>query len=155
MTNPDDQELDNRIAALSREAQPEGDLWPSLRAALPARKTTAHMRGWLQIAAGVALFAAGLLAGRSLDAPPSAAAGDPIGGLAAAAEVQRAGAAYVKALADLRVVKQDLPPAVVAQGRGAAIATLAGAAWELKQLGSEDETATRILALARLDREER
>ena len=148
-----DSDLDERIASLTKDVRPERDLWPELRAALPPR-THASSRGWLQMAAAVVLFAAGLLAGRYFDLQgPRIERSSPTA-LAAAAEVQRAGAAYVRALADLRETRATLPPAIVGQGRDAAIATMEAAAWELKKLGPSDETAAEIFALARSAREE-
>lgn len=151
----DDRQLDEGIAGLAREARPGRDLWPALRGSLPPREGAARGRQWLQIAAAIALFSAGLLAGRYLEGRPVQIERSASGGLAAAAEVQRTGAAYVRALADLRASKSELSTAVMTQGRDAAVATLEGAAWELKQIGGNDDTATRIFALASMDREER
>ncbi|MDQ3169057.1 MAG: hypothetical protein M3Q55_02825 [Acidobacteriota bacterium] len=151
----DDRQLDEGITGLAREAQPGRDLWPALRGSLPPRQRAPRGRHWLQIAAAIALFGAGLLAGRNLEGRPAQVERSAIGDLAAAVEVQRAGAAYVRALADLRTGKDALPAAVVMQGRGAAIATMEGAAWELKQFSPADDTAAGIFALASRDREER
>lgn len=151
----DDRKLDEGILGLARKAQPGRDLWPALRGSLPPRESAPRGRQWLRVAAAIALFGAGLVAGRYVEKQPSPVERPSIEGLAAAAEVQRTGAAYVKALADLRASKSQLSTAVRAQGRDAAVATLEGAAWELKQLGGNDDTATRIFALANMDREER
>ena len=148
-----DHDLDERLASLARDAQPERDLWPALRASLPPRET-AQGRRWLPVAAGILLFGAGLLTGRYLDVPAAREEVPAPTALAAAAEVQRTGAAYVRALADLRVAQPALPPAVVVQGRSAAIATLEGAAWELRKIGPRDSTATQILAVASSARQE-
>ena len=147
-----DNHLDQRLASLAREAQPDRDLWPTLRASLPLTEN-ARDRSWLPVAAGVLLFGAGLLTGRYLEWPAGVETPAPTS-LAAAAEVQRTGAAYVRALADLRLARPGLAPAVVGQGRSAAIATLEGAAWELRKMGPDDSTATQILAVASLAREE-
>jgi hypothetical protein len=154
MNEISDSELDERLASLPQEHLPRTDLWPDLRASLERR----HSRSWRGVARGLAaaaaLFLAGLWLGQQIGdrRPPSTTAED---GLAAAAEVQRAGTAYVKALAELRAAKSRVAPAVIVQGRDAGMAAVAGAAWELERLFSHDPVAAQILALATKDREGR
>ena len=155
MTDFSDRDLDERLASLPREASPDEDLWPMVRASLEPRRSSGRSGGWLHVAAAIVLFASGVLAGhytqrRDADVPRPAP-----DGLAAAAAVQRAGTEYVAALADLRDARARLGTEVVGQARDAAMAALEGAAFELKQLGAEDRTAAGILALATSDREER
>ncbi|MEX2663197.1 MAG: hypothetical protein WD227_14805 [Vicinamibacterales bacterium] len=154
MTNFSDRDLDERLASLPREASPEQDLWPVVRASMEPRTAAGRSRGWLHIAAAVLLFASGVLAGhytprRDGDVQPA-----PVG-LAAAAAVQRAGTEYVAVLAELREAKARLGTDVVGQARDAALAALEGAAFELKQLGAGDRTAAGIFALAESDRQGR
>jgi hypothetical protein len=155
LTNFNDRDLDERLASLPREASPDVDLWPVIRASLDPRRAAGRSGGWLQVAAAIVLFASGVLAGhytqrRDADVPRPAP-----DGLAAAAAVQRAGTEYVAALAELREAKARLGTEVVGQARDAALAALEGAAFELKQLGAGDRTAAGIFALAESDREGR
>ena len=66
----------------------------------------------------------------------------PEGPLAAAAEVQRAGSAYVSALSRLDESSGAIERE---QGVDAALSTLQGAAWELVRLRPDDPQAGRIL----------
>jgi hypothetical protein len=100
----------------------------------------------LQIAAALALFAGGVLVGQRWGGPPQvespAAELAPGGDLAAAAEVQRAGSAYVSALSRL---DERTGPLEREQGVDAALSTLQGAAYELARLRPDDPQAGRIL----------
>ena len=156
-----DRELDARLARAPREAEPGRDLWPDLVRAVgtttagnaPVTRTTPGParqrlvpRLPLQIAAAIALFAGGVLVGQRWEEPPRAEspapAPAPQGPLAAAAEVQRAGSAYVSALSRLDenagALERD-------QGVDAALSTLQGAAYELVRLRPDDPQAGRIL----------
>lgn len=146
--------LSERVASLPRATDPTRDLWPPLRARLAVEPVvplrSAPRRVALRAAAAVALFLGGALAGYALgtgsDDTPRFAAGDP---LAAAAEVQRTGTAYVEAVARFRAIAADSAPDAVGQARDVALAAVHGAAFELARLHPEDPTARGILALAR------
>lgn len=155
--------LSERLSGLPRESDPPRDLWPGVLErieaeprgirARPPRRRPASRRA-LRAAAAIALFLAGGVAGRALPrggSPERGAPGDP---LAAAAEVQRAGTAYVAALADFRAAASDAPGVTVAQARDVALAAVYGAAWELERLAPGDATARGIVALAEDDRAE-
>jgi hypothetical protein len=159
-----DRELDERLARAPHEAEPARDLWPRLARAIaadpasevppnagteprgpgraPARQRFPRLP--LQIAAALALFVGGVLVGQRWGEPSRAETQEPLsdGPLAAAAEVQRAGSAYVTALSRLDdtagVVERD-------QGVDAALSTLQGAAYELVRLRPDDPQAGRIL----------
>lgn len=147
----DDESLDRRIGALPREVEPPRDLWPDVRAAIGRPALHARRTRVLQVAAAAMLFLAGWLVGQYTGpaAPQPVAAGrDP---LAAAAAVQRAGTAYVAALAEVRTSRGAERGDVLAQARDAAIAAVEGAAWELTQM-SEDAAARAIFEIAERDR---
>lgn len=155
-----DRELDARLAGAPREADPARDLWPEVARAIEAEPSTGRPAAGkdiaangarrllprlpLQIAAALALFAGGVLVGQRWEEPsraeePGIAPETP---LAAAAEVQRAGSAYVSALSRLDenagALERD-------QGVDAALSTLQGAAYELVRLRPDDPQAGRIL----------
>jgi hypothetical protein len=152
-----DPELEARFARAPREAQPGRDLWPAIArtidAEAPVRVRPPARRRFpavpLRIAAALVLFASGVLVGQRWGDPapapepapetPVVRAHDP---LAAAAEVQRAGTAYVSALSRLDAsagaVERD-------QGVDAALSALQGAAYELVRLRPDDPQAGRIL----------
>lgn len=153
-----DPELEARFARAPREADPVRDLWPGIARTidgdaapgpvpLPARRRFAAAP--LRAAAAVVLFASGVLVGQrwgdSTPAPepvldvPVGSAADP---LAAAAEVQRAGSAYVSALSRLDA---SAGPLERDQGVDAALSALQGAAYELVRLRPDDPQAGRIL----------
>ena len=111
-----DRDLEARLARAPREAEPARDLWPDVARSIaaegaaraPARSNGARERRLmprlpLQIAAALALFAGGILVGQRWGEPSHAETPAPVpeGPLAAAAEVQRAGSAYVSALSRL------------------------------------------------------
>lgn len=128
------------LADLPQELEPERDLWPGISARITpvsSRPRRLRMRRILfQAAAALALFAGGVLVGRSSVEPPRPALRpDP---LRAAAEVQRRGSEYVAALASLTAEHGRPGDPVLDQGREAALATLYGAAYELDKLPSED-----------------
>jgi hypothetical protein len=154
-----ERELEARLARAPREADPARDLWPDVERAIAAEPAAAagaeaHAIGArerrrvprlpLQIAAAIALFAGGILVGQRWGGPSRVETPAPVpeGPLAAAAEVQRAGSAYVSALSRLDesagAVERD-------QGVDAALSTLQGAAWELVRLRPDDPQAGRIL----------
>jgi hypothetical protein len=153
-----ERELEARLARAPREAEPSRDLWPGLARAIAAEpvaeeKPPTAIGVWerrlaprlpLQIAAALALFAGGIVVGQRwgetprMETPPPA----PAGPLAAAAEVQRAGSAYVSALSRL---DEKAGPLEREQGVDAALSTLQGAAWELVRLRPDDPQAGRIL----------
>ncbi len=153
-----DPELEARFARAPREAEPARNLWPAIARAIDAEATPGRVRPAaryrvpavpLRIAAALVLFASGVLVGQRWGdrsavpepAPevPIARAQDP---LAAAAEVQRAGTAYVSALSRLDesagALERD-------QGVDAALSALQGAAYELVRLRPDDPQAGRIL----------
>lgn len=148
--------LADRLAALPREMDTRRDLWPSLADRLREEPRALSTPPWwrgraaLQAAAAAAIFVLGALAGRGVgtgDDDPIAftEAGDP---LATAAEVQRAGTAYVAAVARFRQVAAGSPAPLVDQARDVALATVHGAAWELARLRPGDATAHEIVELA-------
>ena len=145
-----DRDLEARLARAPSEAEPARDLWPDVARAIAAERAIEAQprrlvtRLPLQIAAALALFAGGILVGQRWGEPtradtPPPAAGAP---LAAAAEVQRAGSAYVSALSRL---DESAGPLEREQGVDAALSTLQGAAWELVRLRPDDPQAGRIL----------
>ena len=146
--------LSERVARLPDATDPPRDLWPALREGLatseiPAVRRMRPRRVPLQAAAAVAFFLLGVLAGRAWQpdpgAPPPISAGEP---MAAAAEVQRTGTAYVEAVARLRAVAAGSEAGPVEQAREVALAAVHGAAWELARLRPDDATAREIMALA-------
>ena len=151
-----DRELEARLARAPREAEPARDLWPDVARSIAAegaaardpatsnggRERSLMPRVPLQIAAALALFAGGVLVGQRWGEPSHAETPAPEGPLAAAAEVQRAGSAYVSALSRL---DERSGPIEREQGVDAALSTLQGAAWELVRLRPDDPQAGRIL----------
>lgn len=155
-----DRELEVRLARAPREAEPPRDLWPKVARAIAAEPAAAsesatadgarprrlEPRLPLQIAAALALFAGGVLVGQRWGEPHDvesrAAELAPGGDLAAAAEVQRTGSAYVSALSRLDESTGRLERE---QGVDAALSTLQGAAYELVRLRPDDPQAGRIL----------
>ncbi len=115
-----DDRLNELFRHLPREIAPPHDPWPAV-----ARRIRQPRHRWVapvRIAAAVALFAAGMIAGRLLPAV-SGEAVDGSSPFLAAVEVQHAGTAYVQALARLSASNRS-DPAIV-QGREAARATFA------------------------------
>jgi len=146
--------LSERVASLPDAADPTRLLWPSLRARLEAEPLNlprpAPRRTALQAAAAIIVFLLGVVAGHALQSRPDDTARlDARDPLAAAAEVQRTGTAYVEAVARFRTVAADSAPGAVEQAREVALAAVHGAAFELARLHPEDATAREILALAR------
>jgi hypothetical protein len=142
-----DRELDARLARAPHEADPARDLWPKVARAVAAERGPSRPRLPrlpLQIAAALALFVGGVVVGQRWGESPRAEAPQPLpqGPLAAAAEVQRAGSAYVSALSRL---DESAGAAEREQGVDAALSTLQGAAWELARLRPDDPQAGRIL----------
>ena len=153
-----DRELEARLARAPREAEPARDLWPDVARAIAAepaasgepttsngaRERRLMPRLPLQIAAAFALFVGGILVGQRWGEPSRAETPAPVpeGPLAAAAEVQRAGSAYVSALSRL---DESAGAIEREQGVDAALSTLQGAAWELVRLRPDDPQAGRIL----------
>jgi len=114
-----------------------GDRWLGLR--------PSH---WLTgIAAAIALFVSGVTVGQWLG---SRAVVGPLAlvqqqtALQAAAAVQRAGSAYVSALAALAEVADSSGDGALDQGREVALTALYAAAYELSQLAPEDPIAVTI-----------
>ena len=109
---------------------------------------------WLQRAAAAAiLFVGGVALGRGTAPSPGTpaspvaqgpAASAPATPLAAAEEIQRAGTAYVTAVATFAALYGNVSGTEVEQGRDAALATMAGAARELARLPSGDSTAVQV-----------
>lgn len=138
------EEIAARLRELPGEAEPARDLWPDIAARIADRQAprrSAQGRILLQVAAALAIFAAGVLVGRGtaerrVEAPVSR---NPF---QTAAEVQRTGSEYVAAVASLE--KLD-PGTARRQGREAAISTLYGAAHELARIAPDDSGASRIL----------
>ena len=99
------------------------------------------------IAAAVALFVSGVTVGQWLG---SRAVAGPLAraqhhtAVQAAAAVQRAGSAYVNALAALAEIADSSGNGALAQGREAALTALYAAAYELSQLAPEDPIAVTI-----------
>lgn len=143
-----DRELESRLARAPREADPARDLWPGLAHAISAEQPNEGRRRFprlpLQIAAALALFVGGVAVGQRWGESPRVETREPVppGPLAAAAEVQRAGSAYVSALSRL---DESAGAAEREQGVDAALSTLQGAAWELARLRPDDPQAGRIL----------
>lgn len=138
-----DRELEARLARAPREAEPARDLWPEVERAIEERRRLPRLP--LQIAAALALFAGGVLVGQRWGEPPRAEAPAPQptrGPLAAAAEVQRAGSAYVSALSRL---DESVGEEERDQGVDAALSAFQGAAFELVRLRPDDPQAGRIL----------
>jgi hypothetical protein len=138
------EEIAARLRKLPGEAEPARDLWPGVAARIAARKAP-ERPGWrrvlLQAAAALAIFAGGVLVGRST-AERRAEAPAPHDPFQTAAEVQRTGSEYVAALATLEKLDDRRARR---QGREAAISTLYGAAHELARIAPEDPGASRIL----------
>ncbi|HET6361087.1 MAG TPA: hypothetical protein VFH11_03420 [Gemmatimonadota bacterium] len=133
------------LSGLPRETDPPRDLWPELRAVI-------GWPGWMhhavRAAAAVAIFVLGAAAGRALEpSEASREAAIPDEPLAAAAEVQRAGTAYVAAIARFRVIAERSPEPVVEQARDVTLAAVHGAAWELTRMRRDDATAEQIVSL--------
>ena len=116
----------------------------------------------LRAAAAIALFLGGVATGRiatsptqdglptrppsaRVDVPPRAS--DP--STASAADVQRAGTAYVTAIADVVVSAGALPPSELAAAREVAYAALVGATHELTALGGGGPVDEVLLRSAR------
>jgi hypothetical protein len=143
-----DRELDARLARAPREADPARDLWPKLARAIAAERANEGHRRMsrlpLQIAAALALFVGGVIVGQRWGESSRAETPErlPEGPLAAAAEVQRTGSAYVSALSRL---DESAVAAERDQGVDAALSTLQGAAYELVRLRPDDPQAGRIL----------
>jgi hypothetical protein len=159
-----DRELEARLARAPREAETARDLWPDVAQAIASEpaseggpasmaRTAASNRAPerrsiprlpLQVAAALALFVGGVLVGQRWGEPSRAEAPEalPEGPLAAAAEVQRTGSAYVSALSRLDESAGGMERD---QGVDAALSTLQGAAYELVRLRPDDPQAGRIL----------
>jgi hypothetical protein len=156
-----ERDLEARLSRAPSEAAPARDLWPDVARAIAAERAIAAAasesatadgrrlprlvpRLPLQIAAALALFAGGILVGQRWGEPTRAETPPPAPGapLAAAAEVQRAGSAYVSALSRLDESTGRLERE---QGVDAALSTLQGAAYELVRLRPDDPQAGRIL----------
>jgi hypothetical protein len=146
--DPDLEALAARLGNLPREARPARDLWPEIAARMDTRPAPARRRAaaLLRLAAALLLFASGVAVGHVWGrssagaAPDVRTAGYP---LAPAAEVQRAGTAYVAALAALRGERRT---EVRVQGREVAFSTLLGAAHELSRLEPQDAAASQVLS---------
>ncbi|HJR52506.1 MAG TPA: hypothetical protein VJ982_02205 [Gemmatimonadota bacterium] len=142
-----EQPLTARLAGLPRETDPPRDMWPELRAAVGFEPRFAGGHA-LRAAAAVALFVLGAATGRALGpAETGREPTTPNEPLAAAAEVQRTGTAYVAALARFRSIAEVTPDPVVEQARDVALAAVHGAAWELTRMKRDDPTAREIVSL--------
>jgi hypothetical protein len=152
------------FAALPKERVPPGGLEERVVGALrnqgllassPRRaEGTRIWRGWLvaAAAAGIALFASGMATGQWMGARNTADVVSAVldgDALSRALQVQQAGSEYVRAVArlsdladDLEVEVEDLRP-----GREAARAALHAAALELGRLAPEDATIQLVLAV--------
>ncbi len=128
-----DDQLEELFRHLPRDITPPRDPWPAV-----ARRIRQPRRPWaapLRIAAVLAIFLAGMVAGRLLSSRPDTerAADSPF---LAAVEVQQAGTAYVQALRRLDAADDHDDPAI-AQGRESARATLAAAEQLVPTTGRE------------------
>lgn len=156
MTNEDEFEWtpDERaeLSRLPRERKPDPLLKDRVRESLRTRGKL-RVRGrsvWLRVAAGIVLFAGGVIAGRlTTGAAPHGfiAATDSL--LAPAEHVQAAGSAYVETVARLVALRDSLPAGTTEQGRGAAISALRGAAEYASRLPGLDTGTVRTLAALR------
>lgn len=144
--------LADRLDALPRELDPPRDLWPDLRERIEAER---RGRSWLHpalaAAAAIAIFILGVAVGRTAGPDQGAIEIERRGSvdpLAAAAEVQRTGTEYVAAVARLRATLPLSEGSAAEQARGATLAAVHGAAWELTRLNPDDSTAREIVVLA-------
>lgn len=147
-----EQPLADRLNALPREADPPRDLWPDLRERIEAEpRGRSWLRPALAAAAAVSIFLLGMAVGRA-GGPTEVTTGldgrGPVDPMAAAAEVQRTGTEYVAAVARLRATAAGSGGPVAEQARGAALAAVHGAAWELARMSPGDSTVREIVVLA-------
>ncbi|HUQ84252.1 MAG TPA: hypothetical protein VM076_24080 [Gemmatimonadaceae bacterium] len=151
-----------RLAGVPREADTPRDLWTPIAKRLtvdrsdeeraPAREPNAPPR-WRQrhrvaagLAAAAAVFAAGVAVGSRAAMTPSSNGGAPLTTrppIEVAADVQRAGTAYVTALA--RLSESGAPADIRMQGREAALAALYAASRQLVELTPDNRDALAIL----------
>jgi hypothetical protein len=114
-----------------------------------ARRTVLPSNWWITgIAAALALFASGVVAGQWLGTRGAADAFAQIrrdDTMAPAASVQRTGTAYVAALASLIDAADSADAGSVAQAREVALAALWAAASEVVRLAPDDPVAGEIL----------
>jgi hypothetical protein len=134
---PNDRDLSDLIARLGAlrddEVLPPRDLWPAID-----RRT--RRRPWLrtlaQIAAAIAIFAAGMLAGRHPWSTPRQTERADI-------EIQHKGSQFVEAVAHLN----NADPKLQLKGRDVALATVYGALYEIDR--ERFETVLRTVADSR------
>lgn len=150
-STPDDDltpEEESRFATLPRVA-PVDDLAlertvRALRAEGLLRRPGASGRRVLQVAgalaAGLVVFVSGVAFGQRMT-PPATSSGTP------AAQVQRAGSDYVKAVVRLSQAGTDSAPAAVIAGLKAGTATLHAAAASLARLDPNDPEVDRLRAV--------
>jgi hypothetical protein len=160
----DDLTLEERdaFAALPRERVPPGGLEDRvvgalrdeglLGAAFPRAGAARITRGWLvaAAAAGLALFASGVATGQWMGARSTADVVSAVvdgDALSRALQVQQAGSEYVRALARLSDLADELEAEDLAPGREAARVALHAAALELGRLAPEDATIQLVLAV--------
>jgi hypothetical protein len=148
------------LAGLLRERIPPSDLEDRVVGALRAEELLAaprthhapRTRGWLAaaVAAGVALFASGLAtgqwmaAGNTADVVSAVLDGDVV---SRALQVQQAGSEYVRAVARLSDLAEELGTEDLAPGREVARTALHAAALEMGRLTPDDATIQLVLAV--------
>jgi hypothetical protein len=150
------------FAALPRERVPPGGLEDRvvdalrdeglLASSFPRAGAVRSTRGWLvaAAAAGLALFASGVATGQwmgtrsTADLVSAVMDGDA---LSRALQVQEAGSEYVRAMARLSDLADELEAEDLRPGREAARAALHAAALELGRLAPEDATIQLVLAV--------
>lgn len=148
--------------ALPREGVPPGGLEDRvvgalrheglLASSLPWARAARGVRGWLvaAAAAGLALFASGVATGQWMGARNTADVVSAVmdgDALSRALQVQQAGSEYVRAVAGLSDLADELEAEDLAPGREAARAALHAAALELGRLAPEDATIQLVLAV--------
>ncbi|MEJ2204536.1 MAG: hypothetical protein P8170_10535 [Gemmatimonadota bacterium] len=138
-------ELEERVVGTLRR---EGLLSPGL----PRPRVAPGIRGWLVAAAAacLALFASGVATGQWMAARSTAEVVSAVmdgDALSRALQVQQAGSEYVRALARLGDLADELGTEDLAPGREAAQAALHAAALEIGRLAPDDQTIQLVLAV--------
>ena len=142
----DEERLVTRLAELPEEIAPERDLWPGIASRLERPRPL--RRVLLQVAAAIAIFIGGLVAG-SQSRPASVTAAAPQPRAEVAADIQRKGTDYVAAISALARESDELRRT---EGREVALATIYGALAELQR--STGETVPEAMRAVDQRREE-
>jgi hypothetical protein len=119
---------------------------------LPRTQVAAGIRGWIVAAAAacLALFASGVATGQWMAARSTAEVVSAVmdgDALSRALQVQQAGSEYVRALARLGDLADELGAEDLAPGREVAQAALHAAALEMGRLAPDDPTIQLVLAV--------